>query len=89
VGVALLHTAVGAAYQKGKIERFFRTVRLRFLSTLKLEDLENIEMLNEKFAQWLNDDYHRRPHSGLSGVTPLEFFLKQADQIQMITDLDK
>lgn len=87
VGVVLLHAAVGAAHQKGKIERFFRTVRLRFLSVLKTEDLESIDALNAKFAAWLHEDYQRRPHGGLSGDAPLDFFLRQAGQIQLVTDL--
>ena len=87
LGVTLLHHAVEQAYQKGKIERFFRTVRLRFLSVLKREDLETIEMLNEKFGAWLQNDYQKRPHNGLGGEAPLDYFLKQADRIELVTDL--
>ena len=87
LGVTLLHHAVGAAYQKGKIERFFRTVRLRFLSVLKSADLEDIGTLNAKFWDWLQNDYQNRPHDGLSGAAPLDFFLKQTDKVKLITDL--
>jgi transposase InsO family protein len=87
VGVVLLHTAVGAAHQKGKIERFFRTVRLRFMSVLKAEDLGSIDALNGKFAAWLHEDYQRRPHDGLSGEEPLAFFLKQSDRVNLVPDL--
>jgi hypothetical protein len=87
LGVTLLHHGVNLAHQKGKIERFFRTVRLRFLSVLKGGDLESIDMLNEKFSAWLLDDYNKRPHESLSGQTPLEFFLKQPGQVELITDL--
>jgi transposase InsO family protein len=87
LGITLIRHAVGLAHQKGKIERFFRTVRLRFLSTLKTIDLESLEILNEKFHAWLLNDYQKRPHEGLSGETPLDFFLKQADRAELITDL--
>ena len=87
VGVTLLHHGVNLAHQKGKIERFFRTVRLRFLSVLKKEDLESVETLNAKFGEWLNNDYHKRPHDGLSGETPLGFFLKQSDKVRLVTDI--
>jgi hypothetical protein len=86
LGVALLNHAVGQAHQKGKIERFFRTVRLRFMSVLKSADLESLETLNEKFAAWLLSDYNKRPHEALSGGTPLDCFLKQAENITLITD---
>jgi hypothetical protein len=87
LGVTVLRHGVGLAHQKGKIERFFRTVRLRFISTLKKEDLLSIDTLNEKFGKWLHSDYQTRPHTGLNGETPLDFFLKQADKIRLITDL--
>lgn len=87
IGVTLLHHAVGAAHQKGKIERFFRTVRLRFISILKKEALTDIGVLNDKFKLWLHEDYQKRPHEGLSGETPLDFFLKQSECVELVTDL--
>jgi len=87
IGVTLLHHGVGLAHQKGKIERFFRTVRLRFISVLKAADLTDIETLNAKFEAWLLNDYQKRPHDGLSGETPLDFFLKQAEKVELVTDL--
>jgi len=87
LGVTLLHHAVGLAHQKGKIERFFRTVRLRFISVLKSADLVSIDTLNEKFGVWLLNDYQKRPHEGLSGETPLDFFLKQTEHVRLVTDL--
>jgi len=87
VGVTLLHHGVYCAHQKGKIERFFRTVRLRFLSVIKREDLESLETLNRKFREWLQNDYQTRPHDGISGETPLNFFLKQTEHITLVTDL--
>jgi len=87
LGVTLFHHAVGLAHQKGKIERFFRTVRLRFLSVIKASDLESVDSLNEKFGAWLLNDYQKRPHVGLNGETPLDFFLNQADRVELVTDL--
>jgi len=87
LGVALLHHAVGLAHQKGKTERFFRTVRLRFLSVLKSADTESLDVLNNKFAEWLLNDYQKRPHEGLAGEAPLDFFLKQAGRANLPTDL--
>jgi transposase InsO family protein len=87
LGVTLLHHGVGMCHQKGKIERFFRTVRSRFISTLKQDSLTSIDVLNEKFKHWLLEDYQKRPHEGLSGETPLDFFLKQAEHVELVTDL--
>ena len=87
LGVVLLHHAVAEAHQKGKIERFFRTVRLRFMSVLKAADLADIGSLNEKFGLWLLNDYQKRPHEGLSGETPLDFFMRQAGNVELVADL--
>jgi transposase InsO family protein len=87
IGVSLAHHAPGMAHQKGKIERFFRTVRSRFISILQKDDLADIDVLNAKFQAWLHEDYNNRPHSGLSGAIPMECFLQQADKLNLVTDL--
>jgi transposase InsO family protein len=87
IGVTLLHHAVYAASSKGKIERFFRTCRTRFISTLSKEDCKGIETLNDKFSLWIDKDYLDKPHTGLGGKTPREAFLAQSGSITLITDL--
>jgi transposase InsO family protein len=87
IGVTLLHHAVYAASSKGKIERFFRTVRMRFMPLLTAEDLVSIDALNDKFHTWLENDYQRKPHSGLGGRTPRECFLEQTQNITLATSL--
>jgi transposase InsO family protein len=86
IGVALIHHGIGMAHQKGKIERFFKTVRSNFLSRVTAENLQSLEKLNEAFWLWL-DDYHKKPHSGLNGQSPLECFLQQAASVKLPTDL--
>jgi putative transposase len=72
--VALIHTPPYQPQGRGKIERFFGTVRRRFLDTLEPDALTSLEALNAAFACWLDRDYHRRVHSSLA-VTPLARFL--------------
>jgi transposase InsO family protein len=87
IGVTLLHHAPYAASSKGKIERFFRTVRMRFMPRLSKEDISSIDALNAKFQTWLEDDYQRRPHDGLAGRTPRECFLEQSGGIKTMGDM--
>ncbi len=54
---------------KGKIERFFRTVRSQMLSRLQPDDLASLEALNTKFRAWVEGEYHRTPHQGLAPRT--------------------
>jgi putative transposase len=67
LGIALIHSRVGEPEGRGKIERFFRTVRENFLGGSRAESLER---LNQEFEQWLSDWYHAREH-GSTGESPL------------------
>jgi transposase InsO family protein len=72
--VALIHSRPYQPQGRGKIERFFGTVRQRFLNAVSPEALRSIDALNAAFAIWLDADYHRRVHSGIDS-TPLARFL--------------
>ncbi len=85
LGIALTHTQPYDAASKGKIERFFKTVKTRFLPLLKLKPATSIEELNQRFWQWLEEDYHRKVHASL-GMTPQDVFLSQVSRIRMVDD---
>ena len=61
LGVKLVHASPRAATTKGKIERFFRTVRDQFL--VEIDDGVELAELNRLFSAWLEVVYHRRVHS--------------------------
>ncbi len=61
LGIALIHARPYKPQGKGKIERFFRTVRGDFIPTHPVKTLEN---LNTGFADWINTVYHERIHGG-------------------------
>jgi transposase InsO family protein len=70
LGIALVHSRPYIPQGRGKIERFFRTVRAevvdRFVGN-KLEDLNGV------FASWLRTTYHTRKH-GTTAETPFARF---------------
>ncbi len=84
-GCSVVHARPYHAAGKGKQERFFRTVRTRFLSTIDPNSV-TLEELNERYWDWLERDYHRKKHSALD-KSPLEFFMEQANQIEHIGDI--
>jgi putative transposase len=86
LGIMLTHTAPYDPASKGKIERLFRTVKTRFYSLLKTEPASSLDELNRRFWQWLEEDYHRKPHSSLNGKTPLDVFLSQVSRIRLVED---
>lgn len=84
LGIALVHTPPYTPQGRGKIERFFRTVRSRFLPYFEGRALED---LNIAFEHWLRDDYHHRVHSS-TGQSPFERFAQHLEMIRTApTDL--
>ena len=57
---------------KGKLERFHRTFRENFLNEIDINKIAGLDDLNARLWVWLEQIYHRRPHSGLNGKTPLD-----------------
>ena len=69
VGCLLHHTPVRDGAAKGKVERFFRTVRDQFLA--RDLDLSSLDSLNRQFTQWVEEQYNAQVHSIL-GMSPLD-----------------
>ena len=77
LGVRLVHSTPGRPEGRGKIERFFRTVREQFLVEITGEPdvvgrhhVTDLAELNRLFAAWVETVYHRTVHSE-TGQTPL------------------
>jgi putative transposase len=73
LGVRLVHSRPGRPQGRGKIERFFRTVRDQFLVEATHSDIGTLEALEQRFVAWTERVYHRRVHSE-TGETPLDRF---------------
>jgi putative transposase len=73
LGIKLVHSAPGRPEGRGKIERFFRTVRGQFLAELTEERaarVKDLAELNRLFTAWTETVYHVREHSE-TGQPPL------------------
>ncbi|HET8599830.1 MAG TPA: DDE-type integrase/transposase/recombinase [Segeticoccus sp.] len=72
LGIHLVHSRPGKPAGRGKIERFFRTVREQFLVEIGSgRELEDMTQLNSLFTAWTETVYHRRVHSE-TGQAPIE-----------------
>ena len=82
LAIRLVHSAPHRPQGRGKIERFFRTVREQFLvevADTTAEELAAVGIdhraalleLNRLFTAWIETEYHRRIHSE-TGQSPLE-----------------
>jgi transposase InsO family protein len=67
---------------KGKLERWHRTLRGGFLGELDQDKVRDIHDLNARLWAWLDEFYHKEPHSALEGLTPLERYRKDLTQIR-------
>lgn len=82
LGIALIHARPYQPQGKGKIERFFRTVRAQLLPGLDNEDTASVEALNRRLWAWVEGEYHHSPHRGLDGETPLERWARTAESVR-------
>jgi hypothetical protein len=89
LGITLIHARPYHAQAKGKIERWFRTVRLQLLPLLQSADLASLDALNRRLWTWVEGEYHRSPHRGLDGATPLDKWAALADEVRYLgPDID-
>ncbi len=66
---------------KGKIERFFRTLRDQFLS--RALDLCSLDVLNRQFIHWVEEHYNAQKHSVLE-MTPLDRFALDRSRVRYL-----
>ena len=83
IGILIIHTPPYQPEGRGKIERFFRSVREQFLASLEPKALLSIEPLNERLWHWLDTVYHRREHSALQ-TTPLLRWQRDIQQVRQL-----
>lgn len=83
IGILIIHTPPYQPEGRGKIERFFRSVREQFLASLDPKALLSIEHLNERLWHWLDTVYHRREHSALQ-TTPLLRWQRDIEQVRQL-----
>lgn len=79
-GISLVHSKPYDSPSRGKIERYFRTVRDRFLSGIT-EEL-TLEQLNAEFSIWLNDDYHHKLHTGIN-ERPIDRYHRSSSKVDI------
>jgi len=80
LGIKLIHSRPGQPAGRGKIERFFRTVRDQFLVEIGGGPLSagtvvaTLAELNDLFTAWVEQVYHQRVHTE-TDMAPLARFL--------------
>ena len=78
LAIALIHARPYKPQGKGKIERFFKTIRGQFLP---MADISSIDNLNASFNHWVDYEYHQRKHSA-TGMKPFYRFTRKLSCIR-------
>ncbi len=84
--IHIVHSRPGDGPSKGKIERFWRSLRDHVVDRLNLKEVTTIDELNLRLWSYVESEYHSRPHSSLSGQTPLEVWQSDSDDIRWVND---
>jgi len=91
LGITLIHAKPYHAQAKGKIERWFRTVRLQFLPMLSEQDKSSIDAINRALWAYIETEYHHSIHRTL-GESPLDRWAGAGEKVRYVepgVDLDE
>jgi len=83
LGIALIHATPYSPQGKGKMERWFRTVRMQLMPIIEAAAPLSVETMNRKLAAWVEGEYHHAPHRGLGGETPAHRWARISEHVKM------
>ena len=89
LGILITHSAPYQPEGRGKVERWFRSLREQFLANLDLQRSLSLEEVNQRLWVWIEQVYHRSEHGGL-GTTPLLRWQRDIEHVRQLppsTDL--
>lgn len=72
LGISLVHARPYDPQARGKMERFWRTLRQGCLD--HLGEVGSLDDINQRLAAFLDRHYHTAPHAGLMGRAPLSAY---------------
>ena len=81
--IHLSHAPIRDGAAKGKIERFFRGFRDRFLTLHR--SFASLEELNRLTHDWVEGEYNAKLHSGI-GMMPIDRFNLDRNRLTFLTD---
>lgn len=85
LGVEQIHARPYSPEGKGKIERFFRTLRDGFLNPYLVDHMTiELDALNEALERWLDAVYHVRGHRGLNGRSPIDAWVADEKPLRTV-----
>lgn len=84
LGISLLHARPYDPEARGKMERFWLTMRRQVLDFC--EGLTSLHDVQVRIHAWLDTHYHRAPHAGLMGRTPIGVYAPEGRDIDAVDE---
>ena len=81
LGITLIHSKAYHAAAKGKIERWFRTIRQQFLPTLEDHHKASLANLNQALWAYVEGEYHHNIHRTLA-ESPLDRWARCSERVR-------
>jgi putative transposase len=88
LGIILSHARPYSPASKGKVERMFRTVRMQFLNSLDLAEIDSLDTLNSRFAAYVESFYNLATHASLNGLSPILRYRQDAERFRFVSSKD-
>lgn len=83
LGVGIHYDPIHSPTSKSKIERFFRTLKVQWMSSIRFSDFHSIDDFQKSLDIFINK-YNNTIHSSLNGLTPNERFHKDIESINFL-----
>lgn len=71
--------------QKAKIERWFRTMKDQWMSSLDIRDFHSLDELRGNLLAYVQK-YNQTVHSSLKGMSPMDRFFSEPNRIRRLSD---
>lgn len=71
--------------QKAKIERWFRTLKDKWMAALDMRDFHSLDELRGSLLAFVSR-YNQSPHSSLRGISPQDRFFQEPELISRLSD---
>jgi len=83
IGTKLLKARPYHPESKGKVERLNREID-KLIAELALAKPKTMDDCNEFLSAWVDEYYHKNPHSGLDGISPLAKFRSDSRPLRFV-----
>ena len=85
IGTTLSYCQPYTPTGKAKIERWFRTMKDQWMASLDMRDFHSLEELRGSLHAFVQR-YNQAPHSSLRGLSPLDRFFSEPEQIRRLSE---